>query len=345
MESINRFIKSFGWPRIIIGLFLLSLFIAGPFFGVKTDSSLNDVIVRFGMNGVLVLCMVPMIQSGCGLNFGIPVGIIAGLIGAVMSLEFHATGWAGIFIAIFIAMLCAAVFGLLYGILLNKVKGDEMIIATYVGYFFVYFMNIMWLILPFKNPASVLGFKGEGLRVTISVENYWIHQISNFLSIRVTKSFSIPVGMLLFFTIMCLLMWGFFKTKIGTAITAVGSNPEFARASGINVDKMRMISVMVSTVVAAIGIIIYQQNFGFIQMYTAPLAFAFPTVAAILLGGASINKATITNVIIGTFLFQGILTMTPSVINSAISIDVSETVRLIVSNGLIVYALTRKARQ
>lgn len=344
MNRIKDFIKDFGWPRIIIGLFLVSLFVAAPFFGVKEDMSLNDVIVRFGMNAILVLAMVPMIQSGCGLNFGIPVGLVAGLLGAVMSLEFNLTGMIGILVAFGIAIVAAVILGYGYGKLLNKVKGDEMIIATYVGYSFVFFMNILWIALPFKNPASVQGFKGEGLRVTISVQDYWFHQISDFLSIKITNNFIIPTGMILFFIFMSLLVWGFFKTKVGTAITAVGSNPEFARAAGIDVDKMRTISVVISTVLAAIGMIVYQQSFGFIQMYNAPLAFVFPSVAAILLGGASVNKASITNVIIGTILFQGILTMTPSVINSAISIDVSEVIRIIVSNGMIVYALTRKAR-
>jgi simple sugar transport system permease protein len=344
MMRAKSFIKSFGWPRIIIALFLLGLFVVGPFFGVKTDMSLNDVIVRFGMWATLVLSMVPMIQSGTGLNFGIPVGIIAGMIGAVMSLEFNLTGLAGIFGAFAIAIIVAAVFGWGYGLLLNKVKGDEMIIATYVGLSFMFFMNIVWLILPFKNPASVQGFKGEGLRVTISVQEYWIHKISDILQIKVTENFIIPTGMLLFFALMSLLVWGFFRTKIGTAITAVGSNPEYARASGINVNNMRTVSVILSTMIAAIGIIVYEQSFGFIQMYGSPQAFIFPSVAAILLGGASVNKASIPNVIIGTLLFQGILTMTPSVINSAISIDVSEVVRMIVTNGMIVYALTRKAR-
>jgi simple sugar transport system permease protein len=344
MMRASSFIKNFGWPRIIIGLFLVALFITGPFFGVKTDMSLNDVIVRFGMNAVLVLSMVPMIQSGTGLNFGIPVGIIAGMIGAVMSLEFNLTGLTGVFAAFGIAMIVAAVFGWCYGMLLNKVKGDEMIIATYVGLSFMFFMNIVWLVLPFKNPASVQGFKGEGLRVTISVQEYWFHKISDILQIKVTENFIIPTGMILFFALMSLIVWGFFRTKIGTAITAVGSNPEYARAAGINVNNMRTISVILSTMIAAIGIIVYEQSFGFIQMYGSPQAFIFPTVAAILLGGASVNKASIPNVIIGTILFQGILTMTPSVINSAISIDVSEVVRMIVTNGMIVYALTRKAR-
>lgn len=344
MSKTKSFIKNFGWPRIIIFMFLVLLFIAAPFFGVREDMSFNDVIVRFGMNAVMVLAMVPMIQSGCGLNFGIPVGLVSGLCGAVMSLEFNLTGMIGILAAFGIAIVIAAILGFGYALLLNRVKGDEMIIATYVGYSFVFFMNMMWLVLPFRNPASVQGFKGEGLRVTISVQNYWFHQISNFLAIKVNNNFTIPTGMIIFFAFMAFLVWGFFRTKIGTAITAVGSNPDFARAAGINVNRMRTISVILSTIIAAIGMIIYQQSFGFIQMYNAPLAFVFPSVAAILLGGASVNKASIPNVIIGTILFQGILTMTPSVINSAIKIDVSEILRIIVTNGLIVYALTRKAR-
>lgn len=341
MVAINKFIKNFGWPRIIIGLLLLVLFIAAPFVGIRVDTSINDVIVRFGMNSIMVLSMVPMIQSGCGLNFGIPLGLIAGMLGAVISLEFNLTGFAGIAVAFVVGIFFAAIFGFFYGALLNRVKGDEMIIATYVGFSFVFLMNIMWIVLPFKNPASVQGFKGEGLRTTISVKDYWIHVLNDFGKIEVTEHFTIPTGMLLVFAIMALFVWIFFKTKTGTAMTAVGSNPEYAKASGISINKMRIISVMLSTMIASVGMIVYEQSFGFIQMYNAPQAFAFPSVAAILLGGASVNKASIPNVIIGTLLFQGILTMTPSVVNSAINIDISEVIRIIVTNGLIVYALTR----
>jgi len=95
-------------------------------------------------------------------------------------------------------------------------------------------------------------------------------------------------------------------------------------------------------VLGAIGILVYQQSFGFIQLYMAPFYMAFPAVAAILLGGASLRKASLANVVIGTFLFQGIVTMTPSVINSMIESDMSEVLRVIISNGMILYALTRK---
>ncbi len=124
---------------------------------------------------------------------------------------------------------------------------------------------------------------------------------------------------------------------------SIGSNSVFARASGINVDKIRTLSVIMSTWLGAIGILVYQQSFGFIQLYMGPFYMALPAVSAILIGGASVNKASILNVVIGTFLFQGIVTMTPSVMNSMIHTDMSEVIRIVVSNGMILYALTRKA--
>ena len=56
------------------------------------------------------------------------------------------------------------------------------------------------------------------------------------------------------------------------AITAAGSNPTFARASGINVDKMRVKGVALSTILGAVGIIVYTQSFEYLQVYTAPLS-------------------------------------------------------------------------
>ena len=370
---IRRFIQNAGWPRIIIALFLLALFIAAPFVGVRVDTSLSNTLVRFGMNGVMVLAMIPMVQAGCGLNFGLPLGIIAGLLGATLSIEWNTeimswlsglgttykiswlndifiTTWReplGFASAIVIAVPIAAILGWFYGKLLNRVKGDEMMIATYVGFSSVSFMCIAWLLLPYKHPTMVWGYAGKGLRTTISVEGYWLHVLSDALALDIQTEdihLYVPTGMLIFFAVMAVIVWIFMRTKTGTAMTAVGSNPEFARASGVNVDHMRTVAVMMSTILGAIGIIVYEQSFGFIQLYMGPFYMALPAVASILLGGASVNKAGILNVIVGTFLFQGILTMTPSVINSYLQTDMSEVIRLIVSNGMILYALTRKVR-
>ncbi|MEA5027474.1 MAG: ABC transporter permease [Sphaerochaeta associata] len=340
--SIKGMVHSFGLPRVIIALFLLVLFILAPFVGVNVGTSLSDTLNRFGMNAVMVLAMVPMIHSGCGLNFGLPLGIIAGLLGATLSLQINIGGPFSFVLAVLLATPFAVILGWGYGQLLNKVKGGEMMIATYVGFSSVAFMCIMWLLLPYNNPTMVWGYSGSGLRTTISVEGYYLHVLNDLLSIRLSDHLVIPTGMILFFALLAFIIWAFLHTKTGTAMTAVGSNPVFARASGINVDRIRTLSVVMSTWLGAIGILVYQQSFGFIQLYMGPFYMALPAVSAILIGGASVNKASILNVVIGTFLFQGIVTMTPSVMNSMIHTDMSEVIRIVVSNGMILYALTRK---
>jgi simple sugar transport system permease protein len=343
VEQIKKFIADFGLPRVIIALYLLALFLMTPVVDVSLAGALTDVFARIGMNGIMVLAMVPMIQSGCGLNFGLTLGIIAGLLGATISIDLGYVGAWGFIFAILVSQVFGAIFGLGYGALLNRVKGGEMMIATYVGLSSVMFMQIAWLTLPYTSPVMVWGFSGEGLRSTIYVGAFWEHILNNFLAIQY-GNFKFPTGSILFFILVSMVIWAFFRLKIGTAMTAVGSNPIFARASGINVNRMRTISVVISTMLGAMGIIVYQQSFGFIQLYDGPLYMAFPAVAAILIGGAGVNKATLTNVFIGVALYQGILTMTPLVFNAVLKLDMSDVIRIIVSNGMILYALTRKTK-
>lgn len=336
---MNKVIQKIGWPRLIISIFLLSTYIVAPFVGIPLSVALSDTFVRFGMNALLVLSLMPMIESGAGLNFGMPLGIEAGLLGALVSVQLGLEGWAGFGVAIIVAIPFAILFGYAYGYILNKVKGSEMMIATYIGFSSVAFMCIMWLILPFTKADMIWAYGGSGLRTTISVERYW-QDVLNKPFGKLAEA--IPVGEILFFLVFAAIMWVFFKTKTGLAISTVGKNDKFAKATGINIDKSRIQSVILSTIIAAIGIIIYQQSFGFIQLYLAPFNMAFPAIAAILIGGAAVNRTNIWNVIIGTFLFQGILTMTPTVMNAIIQTDMSETLRIIISNGMILYALTRK---
>lgn len=358
MERIKKLVDDFGLPNFIIAGFLVILFfLTGP-AGIRIDKSFTDIMFRFGINAIMVLSLVPMIQAGCGLNFGIPVGFIAGMLGSVLSLELGISGLPGLIAAILLGAAFGLILGWLYGELLNRVKGEEMVIATYIGYVIIFFFNILWTILPFKNPQSIQSYGGSGLRQTISLENVWskildpgtvIDPLSKrpdtLPVITVNSYIQIPIGMIMLFVFVAFLVWLFFKTKTGTAMTAVGSNPDYARAAGININRMRILSVMLSTAIAAVGLITYQQSFGFIEMYGAPLGFVFPTVAAVLMGGASVNKATIINVVIGTILFQSLVTMTPTVINSLIRIDLSEIIRVVVTNGLIVYALTRRRKK
>ena len=108
-------IDSYGVPRMIITGFLLLMFVLVPFAGVDFATQISNVINRFSWNAIMVLAMVPMVHSGCGLNFGLPLGIISGLLGATLSIELGFTGAMSFVMAIAIATPFALLLGGGYG--------------------------------------------------------------------------------------------------------------------------------------------------------------------------------------------------------------------------------------
>ncbi|MBS4539669.1 ABC transporter permease [Clostridium sp. D2Q-11] len=339
-SSLKRMINTLGLPRLIIISFFFLLIILAYVLKLPVSILMEDTLVRIGMNGVLVLAMVPAILSGTGPNFGLPLGIICGLLGGLISIELNLTGLTGFFAAIAISIPFALIIGYLYAKILNAVKGSEMMVATYTGFSAVFFMSIAWILMPFKSPEMIWPI-GKGLRVTISLDGRYA-QILNKIAPVSIGNITIPTGLLAFFLMLCLIVWVFLRSKTGISMKAAGDNPKFAVASGINVNNARTVGTILSTVLGAIGILVYAQSYGFLQLYQAPLMMAFPAVAAILIGGASAQRAKISHVILGVLLFQGLLTISLPVANKIVSEgNLSEVARMIIQNGIILYALTK----
>lgn len=337
---MKDFINKVGFPRFIIAVFLIGLITLAVALKIPLSGIITDILVRFGMNAILVLAMIPAVQSGIGLNFNLPLGIVFGLIGALISIEFKLTGFTGFVVSMLIAIPLAIIFGYFYGRMLNRIKGQEMTVGTYIGFSIVSLMCIFWLLAPFKSPELIWAYGGNGLRVTVSLESSMAHVLNNFLAFNI-GNITVPTGLLLFFALCAFIVWIYSKSKKGLSMRVAGSNEQFALSNGIDVDKERIIGTILSTVLAAIGIIVYSQAFGFLQLYNAPLYAAMPAVASILIGGASLHRAKIVHVIIGTLLFQSLLVVSLPVINILSEGSMSEVIRTIISNGIILYALTR----
>ncbi|SMD02688.1 ABC transporter permease subunit [Sporomusa malonica] len=341
MELWQKVTNKYGYPKVCITLFLVVLITLAFLQKQNVAAMFGDSLVRTAMNGILVLAMVPSIMSGTGLNFGLSLGIITGLLAGCISIEMDMRGMSAFMWAVIISIPLSAAMGYGYGWILNKVKGDEMTVGTYMGFAMVSLMSIGWLLIPFKSPEMVWAIGGNGLRTTIALSGRFAKVLDDFMAIPFFGS-KIPTGAILFFAIFCLLMWLFMRSKTGIAMMAAGDNPSFAVASGIDVDRQRMIGTVISTILGGIGMLVYAQSFGFLQLYQAPLMMPFAATAAILIGGASDKKATIAHVVAGTILFQTLLTISMPVINSAVNVgNLSEVTRIIVSNGVILYALTK----
>ena len=337
----HTLVEKLGIPRIIISLFFILLCLLALLYDLSLPTLLSNSVVRMGMNAIMVLAMVPGIQCGISLNLGLPIGLVAGLIGGLMTIEYGIPGWGGFLFAIAVGSVIAAVAGWLYGLLLNRLKGEEMSVTTYVGFSIVSVMCIAWLVLPFTS-LKLRWPLGTGLRNTIGLDgSNFKHILDDLLAFSI-GDFTVPTGLILFMLLCCFLVWLFSRSKTGVAMQAVGNNPRFAEATGINVDRMRIVGTMLSTVLGAVGILVYSQSYGFMQLYTAPRQMGFIAASAILIGGASTSRCKISHVIIGTFLFQGVLTLGMPVANMLVpGTTLSETLRILISNGIILYALTK----
>lgn len=339
MEGVKAKIQAFGFPRLLIMAFLCLLVVMMFILQIPVSMTLSQCIVRIGINMVLSLAMVPGIMAGTGMNFALPLGIECGLIAGMISLEFNMTGVPGILAAMLISVPMSIVVGWAYSLLINRVKGSEMMVSTYTGFSVVAIMCIGWLVLPFHNESIVWPI-GDGLRTTITLEKWYDRSLNRLFAFKIA-GVDIPVGLVLAVTVFCFLMWLFMRSKTGMMMKAAGANPSFAKANGIQVDRMRTLATIISTVLGGIGIIIYAQGFGFYQLYNAPLMMAFPAIAACLIGGATPSRISVFNVVIGTVMFQSLLAIATPVANGLIPEgNLSEVVRTIVSNGIILYALS-----
>jgi simple sugar transport system permease protein len=332
-------------PQIAVAAFLVGLVgITILATSISIPGLTGTLLVRFFMNGVLVLSLVPMLNAGVGINYGLPIGILAGLIGMCMAVALRVTGIPGLALAVIMSVFFSVPMGYGYARVLNRTRGQEEITGLFLGFAAVFVMSFVWAVAPLKNPEMLWPIGGEGLRPTIGLDSTFGHALNN-LGLFNLGTVGIPTGGLLLFGVLCFGAAYFAGTKGGWAMSVVGENETFAVVSGIDVECERTLAVIASTVLAAVGICIYAQSYGFLELYDAPLMMAFPAASAILLGGFSGKNATVGQVILGTMLFQGVYVFSSPLANALVIPEMSEIVRVIITNGIILYALLFQGRR
>ena len=123
----------------------------------------------------------------------------------------------------------------------------------------------------------------------------------------------VPVATLALILLLVVFTKWIIGTKLGQDFRSCGQDQHIAESNGINVDRTRITATIFSTVLAAWGQIIYLQNIGTLNTYGAHNQIGFFSVAAILVGGASVSKATVSQALIGTLLFNAMFIMSPEI--------------------------------
>ena len=354
-------------------VFILISAFAIPLSGYSASYLIQELLTRIGRNSFLILSLLIPIMAGMGLNFGMVLGAMAGQIGLLFICDWGIVGIPGMVLACLIGTPIAVVLGIFCGHVLNRAKGREMVTSYILGFFIngVYQMVVLYLmgwIIPITNPALLLS-RGYGVRNAVSLlsirgilDNLIPTVITGtqgagqFLNVQGGNAFillqmpfldgtiRIPLATLIVIGLFCVFIVWFRRTKLGQDMRAIGQSHAVADSAGIPVNRTRIIAIVISTVLACYGQIIYLQNMGTLNTYNSHDQAGMFSIAALLIGGASVSRASIANVFAGVILFHLMFIVAPVAGNNLIGdAQIGEYFRVFVSYGVIAIALVLHA--
>ncbi len=340
--SLKTIIANNAVPIIFIALSAAAI----PISGFSGTYLIQEMLTRLARNSFLVLSLLIPILAGMGLNFGMVLGAMAGQIGMIFVTDWAVVGVPGMILAGLIGTPIAMVLGYICGAVLNRAKGREMVTSYILGFFIngVYQLIVLYCmgnIIPISNPQLVLS-RGYGIRNAINLTGLR-HVLDNLIPLKIL-TVDVPVATFIFIGAFCLFIVWFRRTKLGQDMRALGQDMKVAEEAGIPVERTRIIAILISTVLACFGQIIFLQNIGTMNTYNSHEQAGMFAIAALLIGGASVSRATITNVFVGVTLFHLMFVVSPMAGKELIGqAQLGEYFRVFVSYGIIALALVLHA--
>ncbi len=213
------------------------------------------------------------------ISFGHPFLIgIGAYTTAILSYRFGVP----VYFSIPIAVVATMIGGTLFFLPALRIKGTYFAVVTLA------FMELMYQLVQVIRPDLTGGTRGISGVQTLTrgaVNGYYLSLVL--------------MGTIAF----CL--WAMMKTRLGTALSAIGMNEESVEGSGLNTTKLKLFAFMVGAGVAGIGGAFYVHYLGSI----APRAlfdinFLFTIIVAALIGGASTIIGPMAGAFFLTFLLE-----------------------------------------
>ena len=300
------------------------------------------MILRLTRNLFLVLSLLIPIIAGMGLNFWNSSWSYGRADALVFITDWQIVGMQGVLLAAIISVPISVLLGIISGMILNRAKGREMITSMILGFFIngVYQLVVLYgmgKVIPITNNKLLLS-RGYGIRNAIDLKD--VRKVLDSVFALKIGEIEIPVFI---FLIVAALAWftvWFRKTKLGQDMKAIGQDMEVSKTAGIDVEKTRIIAIVISTVLAGFGQIIYLQNIGTMNTYNSHEQIGMFSIAALLVGGASATRATIFNAVSGIFLFHMLFIVSPMAGKELMgSAQIGEYFRVFVSYGVIALTL------
>jgi len=239
----------------------------------------------------IVLLLTPLIMIGAmaqmlilvarhvDLSIGSTLGFSA-MVAGLMYRDFPDVWWI---IGFPVAILTGAVLGLVNGLLVTIFKLPSIIVT--LGTLSLY-----------RGLTFIISDARQINRANIPTE---LKAMS-----RTSPIFDIPWIILIAFAVALMTYVIARHTQLGRQIYALGSNPDAAPLRGIDVTKVTLIVFTLSGALCGLAGILYASRWGFVNPSNTGAGFEFQVIAAVVIGGVSINGGvgTVMGTVLGVLL-------------------------------------------
>lgn len=244
------------------GLYLIAIVIIVAFTAIKpsffSGTNLFQILTSSSFLFAMAAGTTVVIIGG---NMDLSVGSTALVCAATMWVV--STKGAATPVIVLAGLAVGAGVGLLNGVLVSYLK-----------------MNSMVLTLGLQ-----IAYRGLGLILINGTQQSLPEAFKNFGSFKIGKLYSVVI---LCFAVMIVLHIILRHTKFGTYIYAMGSNEEAARRVGIPVNRIKLLTFVISGLCAAVAGLVIICRLGMVQSFMGK-GMEFDAIEAAVIGGVSLN--------------------------------------------------------
>ena len=279
MNIKNLNFKKFMTSRessLLLILIVLSIFIQIRNPSFLSLANMNDLIINAVMMGILAIGMMFVLLIG---GIDISIGSTIAFSGMAVALILRDNSGIPTIIAFLLGILIGSVCGFLIGIIISK--GNVIPIIATLG-----LMNI---------------YRGATYLIA---KNQWVasYQLPEGLK-EFAKGKFMGINKMVVVAIVIYILFAYFIkfTRTGRKVYAVGSNPEAAALSGINISNIKLIVYTIMGALSGLVGILWISKYASAQG-DAATGIEMDVIAACVIGGVSLNggKGTVFGVLLGT---------------------------------------------
>ncbi|MCQ1570964.1 ABC transporter permease [Neorhizobium galegae] len=271
-------------PFIALALLLVLGYFANSNF--MTTANLLNVVTRSSFIAVIALGATYVITAG-GLDLS--VGAMLAFVASLMILFLNSGTVADPALALTAGMALAIAIGAVCGLangLITTIGRIEPFIAT-LGTMGIYRGLTTWL--------------SQGGAITVRDRDI----LALYRPVYSGSFIGVPVPIIVIFVTAAIAAFVLYRTRYGRHVTAVGSNEDVARYSGISINRVRTVTYVIQGLCVAVAVLLYVPRLGSTSATTGSF-WELQAITAVVVGGTALRGGVgrIWGTICGAFILE-----------------------------------------